>query len=295
MTTITPTRPLPPPPPVAKGNGGGAPAAIPADTFKKSAGKRRGGRRIGIYGPGKIGKSTLAGLAPKPRFADIERGSNSLDVQRIEPPNGERWTWSVLRAAIQAQALWDTCETIVVDSATMAEELCAEHVVGHVPVSGKDEVATSIESYGYGKGSVYVYEEYIKLLQDLDAHVRAGRNVVLLMHDCTTRVPNPESEDFIRYEPRLQHPPAGKSSIRLRVKEWLDDLFFLSYDVAVTKAKGGTIGKAKGHGTRTIYCDELPWAMAGSRLLHDPLPFQSETDDSLWRALFPVVEPQEKP
>lgn len=286
--TTTATRPLPPPPPASRPIGV---AAVAPTDFRKSAGKRRVGHRVGIYGPGGVGKSTLASLAPKPRFADLERGTDDLEVQRIDPPGGDRWTWSVLRAAIQTASLWETAQTVVLDNGTAAEELCVEHVTGTVPKEGGGDV-TSIESYGYGKGLVYVYEEYLKLLADLDVHVRAGRNVVMILHDCIARVPNPESEDFIRYEPRLQSPPAGKASIRHRVREWCDHLLYVGYDVAVTKGKGH--GKAKGSGTRTIYCQEMPWYMAKSRTLRDPLPFQSETDDTLWRTLFPVVD-QEKP
>jgi hypothetical protein len=291
--TIAPstTRPLPPPPPKP---GHITAPAIAAGEFRKSAGKRRVGHRIGIYGPGGIGKTTLASLAPGARFLDLERGTDDLAVQRIDPPGGDRWTWPILRAAIQTHSLWETSRTLVLDNGTTAEELCVEHVIGTVPTSeSAARDATSIESYGYGKGLVYVYEEYLKLLQDLDAHVRAGRNVVMLLHDCIARVPNPESEDFIRYEPRLQSPPAGKASIRHRVREWCDHLLYVGYDVAVKKGKGNVAGKATGSGTRTIYCQEMPWYMAKSRTLRDPLPFQSETDDSLWRTLFPVVE--EKP
>jgi len=73
-----------------------------------------------------------------------------------------------------------------------------------------------LEDYGFGKGCQHVYETFLPLLSDLDQHVRAGRNVALILHDCTATVPNPKGEDYIRWEPRLQSPASGKASIRLR-------------------------------------------------------------------------------
>lgn len=274
----TPTKPPPPPPPPKS-----APPPPPANGNKKvewakSSGTRRIAHRVGIYGPGGIGKSTLASLAPEVRFLDVERGADDLDVQRIDPPDG-RWTWELLRAAVQDDSLWTGCMTLVLDTGTKAEELCTDFVLRTVRLYDKaSERATSIESYGFGKGYTHMYEEFIKLLADLDVHVRAGRNVVMLMHDVTAKVPNPVAEDFIRYEPRLQS--VRSYSIRHRVREWLDHLLYVGYDVTVEKG-----GKPKGTGSRTIYPQELPWAMAKSRTLTDPMTFRGPGDGSLW-ALF---------
>ena len=113
----------------------------------------------------------------------------------------------------------------------------------------------------------------------LDLHVRAGRNVILICHDCTANVPNPKGEDYLRFEPRLQNPSSGKASIRLRVREWLDHLFCIGYDVESNE------GKAQGHGTRTIYPQETPWCMAKSRSLAEPFELL-QFDTTLWNQLF---------
>jgi hypothetical protein len=89
---------------------------------------------------------------------------------------------------------------------------------------------------------------------------------VLICHDCTSTVPNPAGEDWLRYEPRLQSPNSGKASIRLRVREWADHVLFVGYDVAAKDGKG------KGSGTRTLYRAELPHCMAKSRTGADPIP-----------------------
>ena len=102
-----------------------------------------------------------------------------------------------------------------------------------------------------------------------------NRNVILIAHECVTTVPNPNGEDWMRYEPRLQCPNSGKAAVRLRLKEWADHVLFLGYDVAVDKD-----GKGKGSGTRTLYPCELPFCMAKSRTTQTPLVV--EDGKTLW-------------
>src|SRR3990167_741769 len=138
---------------------------------------------------------------------------------------------------------------------------------------------TSIEDYGWGEGYTHVYEKMLLLLGDLDQHIRAGRHVIGVCHECTANVPNPGGDDWIRYEPRLQSPKSGKASVRHRVKEWCDHLFFIGYDVNAQK------GKASGAGTRAIYPTELPTHWAKSRTPADVIPYQQGSPD-LWKKLF---------
>jgi len=187
-------------------------------------------------------------------------------------------TWQDLRDALNSDG-WDDVKTIVIDSITRAEELAVVHTLKNTPKDDKGTRAKSVEDYGYGKGWGAVFDTFLPLLADLDAHVQSGRNVILIAHECTTKVPNPAGEDFIAFQPRLQDPNSGKGSIRLRLREWLDHLLYLGYDVAVDRDN-----KAKGSGSRTLYPTERPWFMAKSRSLREPIVI-TENSDELWRAL----------
>lgn len=284
--TETATRPKAPPPPPPRSNGAPpAPAPKPATapagpvTFGESSGRATLGDRVGLYGPGGIGKSSLAALAPSPKFLDIEDSTGKLDIRRIVLPAGQVWTYELVRGALQAN-VWGDCETVVLDSATKLEQLCAEQVLRTVPMNNRGERANRIEDYGYGKGYGFIYDAFLPVLGDLDRLWRAGKNVVVVAHSCANRVPNPEGEDWLRYEPKLSDPPSGKGSVRLAFREWLDHLLFLHYDMSVNEA-----GKARGNGTRTIYPVERPWLMAKSRSLREPIVFKNETDAGLWSAL----------
>ena len=244
------------------------------------------GHRIGLYGPGGIGKTTLSAMAPGPvAFVDLDDSLpilkpslGELDIRRVDGING----WQDIRDILHGDG-WDEIGSIVVDSATKAEELALAWTLKNVPHEKDGVVIRRIEDYGYGKGYQHLYETFLSLLGDLDAHVRAGRHVVLICHDCTATVPNPKGEDYIRWEPRLQNPSSGKASIRLRVREWLDHLLYVGYDVTCEKKHAR---KAQGSGTRTIYPQELPFCMAKSRSLAEQIELV-QFDTTLWDNLFP--------
>jgi hypothetical protein len=242
------------------------------------------GHRVGLFGPGGIGKTTLAATAPGPvGVIDLDDSLpillpslGKLDVRRVAGIA----SWQDIRDALHSGG-WEDVRTIVIDSATKAEELALDWTLKNVRHEKDGVVIHRIEDYGFGKGWQHVYETFLPLLGDLDAHVRAGRHVILICHDCTATVPNPRGEDYIRWEPRLQNPSSGKASVRLRLREWLDHLLYVGYDIECTKQHNG---KAQGQGTRTIYPQEMPWCMAKSRTLADPLELV-QFDTTLWNRL----------
>jgi hypothetical protein len=247
------------------------------------------GHRICLFGPGGVGKTTQACLAPGPLgIFDLD---DSLAVLRPQLPQavqsqirlvGGIQSWQAIRDALHMPG-WEEIKTIIIDSATRAEELAVAHTLATVPHEKGQKIAR-IEDYGYGKGYQHVYDTFLTLLADLDAHVRAGRHVILICHDCTNNVPNPQGEDWIRYEPRLQSPASGKSSIRLRVREWADHVLFYGHDIVVNKD-----GKGRASGSRTVYPAELPHCMAKSRTLADPIPVTKD-DRTLWTRLLDAAQ-----
>lgn len=233
-------------------------------------------QKVGVYGPGGIGKTKLSSLLAKvgvrPLLIDLEGGSHALDVERLS----EVTTWDDLRAAVQDKSLLDPYGAVVIDSATKAEEMCMSWVLANVKDQAGNRVER-VEDYGYGKGYSHIYETFLALLGDLDAVARSGKHVVVICHDCTANVPNPAGEDWIQYQPRLQNPPKG--SVRHRLKEWCDHLLFVGYDVMTNKD-----GKGIGSGTRTIYPTEMPTHWAKSRRLSQAIPY-SDGSAELWNQL----------
>jgi hypothetical protein len=259
------------PPPIPKSN------SIQQQVLKVSLSQPVGakGHRVLLYGPGGIGKTSLACQCPGPvAFCDLDESLDKLHGQLkrggIKMPSVFPGTdWALVRASLKSQG-WDGIKTIVIDSVTKLEELAIAYTLQTVKGPGDCKV-DKIEDYGFGKGYQYAFDVFLSILADFDKHCRAGRNIVLIAHDCTHTVPNPAGQDFLRYEPRLQDPASGKGSIRLRVREWADHMLFLNYDIAFS-SKPEDKKKAKGSGTRTLYTAELPFCMAKCRTTQDQIP-----------------------
>jgi hypothetical protein len=272
-----------PPPPAPPPPNGSQPKANGSPTAKRSFAVRSGisadFQKVVFYGPGGVGKTELCSLVSEtginPLFLDIGASSRFLDVPRID----DIGTFEELRNALHDDSLWNGYSAVVIDDLTKAEELATDWVVRTIPHS-KNKPIKSIEDYGWGEGYTHIYEAFLFLLGDLDAHVRKGRHVICVCHECTANVPNPAGEDWIRFEPRLQSPKSGKASVRHRVKEWCDHLLFVGYDTFVNED-----GKGTGSGTRTIYPVEMPTHWAKSRSLDSPIPY-SRGSAELWERLF---------
>lgn len=238
-------------------------------------------QKFGIYGSGGVGKTELCSLMKQvgvnPLFLDLEDGTKFLDVARI---NGID-TWENLRSLTQDKVLAEGYNALIIDSFSKAQELAQEWVIQNVPHEKGVGYKTikCIEDYGWGKGLSHIYDACLLLMADLDAVVRNGMHVVLVAHECVTNVPNPQGEDWIRYEPRLQSPAKGHYSVRHRVKEWCDHLLYVGFDTHVDERK------ATGAGTRSIYPYELPSHWAKSRSLSKNIPYEKGNPE-LWKQVF---------
>jgi hypothetical protein len=242
--------------------------------------------RIALYGAGGIGKTSLACLASRQLgrvgFIDLD---DSLGVIKRTLPDDVKVKrvagiedWQGIRDAVNDHDLWQGCGGLVIDSITRAEEYAGAWTIKNV-AHEKGHSVTRLEDYGFGKGIEHVYETFLALFGDLDQHIRKGRSVILICHETTSTVPNPVGEDFLRWEPRLQHPKSGKSSIRAKLKEWTDQLAFIGYDMVVQD------GVARGSGSRAIYNSERPWCQAKGRLTQDQVVYH-DGDDAFWKLIY---------
>lgn len=228
--------------------------------------KNKYGHRIILYGAGGIGKSTLACQLPgNSAFIDADESLSKLKPQLESadikiPVLIPATDWMSLRTNLQSSG-YDNIQNVILDTWAPIQLWTEKYTLAMTLKEGGKKAA-NIEDYGYGKGWRHVYDTFLPLIGDLDAHMRAGRNVVIVMHDETSKVPNPAGVDFIRWEMKAQHTP--NASIRLRLREWADHVLFLSYDISVDEA-GADKGKAKGVGYRTLHTAELPHFMAKSR------------------------------
>lgn len=204
-------------------------------------GKIESAKKVVIDGPEGIGKSTLASMFPDPVFIDTEGSTKELDVARYPTPS----SWNDIITDVEDCAAEAPCKTLVIDTADWAEQLCIKAVCQKNGVGG-------VEDFGYGKGYVYVSEEFSKLLRACDKCIEAGINVVFTAHAQMRKFEQPdEMGAYDRWELKL-----SKKCAPL-LKEWADMVLFCNYKTTVITDSKTQSKKATG-GQRVMYTSHHP-------------------------------------
>lgn len=226
-------------------------------------GKIQKAKKVVVYGPEGIGKSTFAAQFPNAVFIDTEGSTNGMNVARTPKPT----SWEILQDYIRELKNQERYKTIVIDTIDWAEQLCIKAVCDKNNKKG-------IEDFGYGKGYVYEKEEFGKLLNLLQEVVDSGINVVLTAHAQLKKFEQPdEMGAYDRWELKLGQKTG--SQISPLVKEWADMVLFANYKTyAVATDKDGKKFKAQG-GERMMYTAHHPcWDAKNRDGLPDTMPFE---------------------
>ena len=231
-------------------------------------------QKVVIYGPEGIGKTTLASQTPDPLFIDTEGGSAHLDVRRIEGLKD----WEELLSTVKEVAVTkDICKTLVLDTADWAEQLAIAHILDKYK-------QPSIEAFGYGKGYIYIGEEFTRLLDALDMVIAAGMNVVVTAHAKMRKFEQPdEMGAYDRWEMKLTRQSAPL------LKEWCDLLLFCNYETFVVNTENKT-AKAQG-GKRVMYTSHHPCWDAKNR---HGLPDKLDLDYKYLKTIFALPTGKEQ-
>ena len=220
-------------------------------------------KKVVVYGPEGIGKSTFASRFPNPVFIDTEGSTKDMDVARLPRPS----SWQMLLEEIDyVKNHPDEFKTLVIDTVDWAEQLCVDYICSKHGKSG-------IEDFGYGNGYVYTKEEFGRFLNRLEDVIEKGVNVVLTAHAQIRKFEQPdEMGAYDRYELKLGKKTQSQTSPL--VKEWSDMLLFAKYKTySVAADDKGKKHKAQG-GKRVMYTSHHPcWDAKNRYGLADELAF----------------------
>lgn len=212
--------------------------------------------KICLYAPEGIGKTTFAAQMPNPVFIDTEGGSGFLDVCRTPRPT----SWTMLLDQIRYFiANPQELGTLVIDTLDWAERLCIEQFCATKQIKG-------IEDLPYGRGYVYVAEEFGRMLNLLEELRLKGVHIFLTAHATLRKFEQPdEMGSYDKWELKLS------KKVAPMVKEFVDALFFANYETYIVKNEEKK-NKAQG-GRRVMYTSHHPCFDAKNRYgLPDKLP-----------------------
>lgn len=231
-------------------------------------------KKVVVYGPEGIGKSTFASKFPGAVFLDTEGSTSHMDVTRFDPPA----SWKDIVMTVEwCKSHPDQLGTLVIDTMDWAEALAFRAVC-------EEKEVKSIEDIPYGKGYVFAKDKIRKLLDSLQELVAQGVNVVLTAHALVKKFEQPdEMGSYDRYALKL-----NEKNIAPLVKEWSDLLLFANYRTTVVTSPDGKTKKATGGKKRMMYASHAAAWDAKNRFgLPDEMPFEFESIAELFEERAP--------
>lgn len=244
-------------------------------------------KKVVLYGPEGIGKSSLAAQFPKPIFIDTEGSTTELTVDRLPKPS----SWTMLNQHVDwVKQQVGRFETLVIDTVDWAEMLCIEFVCSNNNKKG-------IEDFGYGNGYVYVKEELGRFLNKLSDVIDAGIHVVLTAHSQIVKFEQPdEMGAYDRYQLKLGKKTSSQTAPL--VKEWADMVLFINYKTySIATDDKGKKHKAQG-GVRTIYTTHHPaWDAKNRHGLPDEISLDYANIAHIFNSVIasPQIQPNTAP
>lgn len=259
------------------------------------------GEKIILVGASGLGKTTLASMLPGPVFIGLDDGGRKIKNPKTgEPVNAVAGItdFQDLLDVLNNPGLFlagrpkaDRDVTVVIDTATKAEELAEPYIFANVKTD-KGATVRNLEGYGWGKGYKHSQDTMRLILQACDGLIRKGINVCLLCQEKAVPISNAEGLDFLQAGPKLHH--TNQFSTRLDFQEWADHVFRIGYhETEVAGAEGAKVGKiTSSNTTRVVYTSGARHFFAKSRpiLSGETMPavvsFENQADDSAWQFLF---------
>lgn len=248
-------------------------------------GKIPSSKKVLIYGPEGIGKSTFAAQFPQPVFIDTEGSTKDMDVARFEKASSWQMLMDQIRYVRQNPSI---CRTLVIDTVDWAEQMCVADLCARYGKKG-------VEDFGYGNGYVYAKEEFGRFLNALEEVVEAGVNVVLTAHAQMRKFEQPdEMGSYDRWELKLGKKTSSQTAPL--AKEWADMVLFANYKTIVVNVdgQGSQKGKNKAQGgKRVMYTSHHPcWDAKNRYGLPEEVPFEYASIRSI---IEPVTSPKVNP
>ncbi|MGE4157726.1 MAG: ATP-binding protein [Planctomycetota bacterium] len=234
-------------------------------------------RRLMVYGPQGVGKSTFALGAEAPIVIQTEDGLGSLEGARFPLA---RSFGDVIAALGELYTQKHIFKTVVIDSVDWLERLIWAEVC-------REKGVSSIEEIGFSKGYKFSLKYWQQIIDGLSA-LRSDRTmtVVIIAHSKIERFEDPEGEAYDKYSPRLH------SLACALLVEWCDEVLFANHRVFTKQSDDGFGRKrtvALGSGERVLRTGERPAHLAKNRLgLPEELPLE-------WGALARFFKSSEQP
>jgi hypothetical protein len=192
-------------------------------------------RKIVIYGPPKIGKSSLASVIPGALMIPTEDRVNHINCEKTEIIK----SYDELIDIFEYLMSGTTYRTVVIDTIDWLEPMIWDYICRKKGFNSLVEDRN--KEVNFGKGLKYhAVEGWRNFLDNCDIlREQTGMSIVLVAHSQVEKIDPPDSEGYDRYNLDIDKHAASV------VFEWADIVGFYSREIIVSKEDQG-FGKKKG-------------------------------------------------
>lgn len=217
-----------------------------------------------------MGKTTIATKFPKSLLLAFEKGYSAIPGVMAQPMN--KWTeFKSVLTALKDPSMKQMFETIIVDTADIAYDLCEKYICANAKRSDGGFGVDSIGDIPFGKGYTMVAKEFDESLRSI---VQMGYGLVLISHAVDKTFTDETGKEFNQIVPTLGSKP------RNIVSRMCD---IIGYSRAIQNEDGTTTTKLFMRGT--------PRYIAGSRFKYTP-DYIDFTYNDLVKAIGDAIDKQ---
>ena len=210
--------------------------------------------RIVVHGKGGVGKTRFAANVDGVLFMPIEDGLTTLDVNHLPRPTSYGEVMSAITELANEKHKY---KALAIDTIDHLEPLVWANLCA---AEGKK----NIETFGYGKGYTMADSLWIDFFCALDALRINGMTIIVLCHNESKNVDDPQHGSYTRVTPKL-HKRANAL-----MYEWADVVGYLDIErVAVDKGSDDGLARKTrtlmSSGQRVLYLEDMGGFVAKNR------------------------------
>ena len=223
-------------------------------------------RKIIIYGPPKIGKSTLVGSTADALLIPTEDRVKHINCAKTEVVQSFEEIMSIFEYLKTSKNF----KSVIIDTLDWMEPLIHQYVCRKKGFKN-GLIDDNDKQVNFGRGLKYHAVEGWKIfLQNCDVlREEAGLNIILVAHSAVEKVSPPDADSYDRYTMKLD-----KNAVAV-VEEWADVIAFYNHEINVKKEdvgfnkKVGKVLNVEGNRVLNLQASAPAWISGNSFNLPD--------------------------